>query len=49
MIVFLTLNMKDFTTTNQRLLNPFGLRIQPLLEEANINIKTVQPFFFRLS
>ena len=27
-------------------IKPHGLRIQPLLEEANINIKTVQPFSF---
>ena len=27
-------------------IKPLGLRIQPLLEEANINIKTVQPFSF---
>ena len=29
-------------------IKPLGLRIQPLLEEANINIKTVQPFFFSI-
>ena len=39
-------NTKDFTTLNQRLLNPFGLRVQPLLEEANFNIKNIQPFSF---
>ena len=27
-------------------IKPLGLRIQPLLEEANINIKNVQPFSF---
>ena len=27
-------------------IKPLGLRIQPLLEEANINIKTVQSFSF---
>ena len=27
-------------------IKPLGLIIQPLLEEANINIKTVQPFSF---
>ena len=26
-------------------IKPLGLRIQPLLEQANINIKVVQPFF----
>ena len=29
-------------------IKPLGLRIQPLLEEANINIKNVQHFFFSI-
>ena len=27
-------------------IKPLGLRVQPLLEEANINIKNIQPFSF---
>ena len=46
MIVFLTLNMKDFTKNKPTAIKPLGLRIQPLLEEANINIKNVQHFSF---
>ena len=48
MIVFLILNTKDFTIINQRLLTPLGLRVQPLLEEANINIKNIQPLFLSI-
>ena len=35
-----------FYNIKQTAIKPLGLRIQPLLEEANINIKNVQPFSF---
>ena len=35
-----------FYYTKPTAIKPLGLRIQPLLEEANINIKNVQPFSF---
>ena len=37
---------KRFYNTKPTAIKPLGLRIQPLLEEANINIKNVQPFSF---
>ena len=44
MIVFLILKTKDFTIINQRLLNHLVWEFNRYLEEANINIKNVQPF-----
>ena len=35
-----------FYNNKQTAIKPLGLRIQPLFEEANINIKDIQPFFF---
>ena len=42
--MFLTRNTKDFINNTPSAIKPLGLRIQPLLEQANISIKNVQPF-----
>ena len=36
----------EFYNNKPTAIKPLGLRIQPLLEEDNINIKNIQPFFF---
>ena len=41
--MFLTRNTKDFNNTHSAI-KPLGMRIQQLLEQANISIKNVQPF-----
>ena len=37
---------KRFYNSKPTAIKPLGLRVQPLLEEANINIKNIQPFSF---
>ena len=46
MIVFFNPKYERFYNNKPTAIKPLGLRIQPLLEEANINVKNVQPFFF---
>ena len=43
-IVFLTPKYERFYNNTPSAIKPLGLRILPLLEQANISIKNVQPF-----
>ena len=42
--MFLIQNAKDFFNNKPSAIKPLGLRILPILEQANISIKNVQPF-----
>ena len=46
--VFFYPKYERFYNNTPSAIKSLGLRIQPLLEEANISIKNVQPFFLPL-